>query len=88
MSFEVTSWGGHTGFVSGRFLVRNREIATSESERMQCSKGGCQALRLYGERNICSGEIVLFEPIIVQQRRAGVHHGPPHNARKQKTIGM
>src|SRR5579864_6908033 len=31
---------------------------------------------------------MLLEPVVVQQRRARMHHGPPHHTRKQETAGL
>src|SRR5262245_17126898 len=31
---------------------------------------------------------MLLEPVVVQQRRTRMHHGPPHDTGKQETAGM
>ena len=44
-------------------------------------------LRLDGERHVGAGEPVLREQVVVEDRRARVHHRPAHDAGEQETIG-
>src|SRR5215813_3717479 len=53
---------------------------------MQRAQGSCESLRLDRERQIGSGQLALLEPVVVEQRRPGMHDGPAHDAGKQETI--
>src|SRR5205814_6347549 len=68
-------------------LVRQRQIATGKSKRMQRAEGGLETRRRDRERDIRSSQMMLLKPVVVQHRRAGMHDGPPHDTRQQETVG-
>jgi hypothetical protein len=68
------------------FLMWNRQVAAGKAERRQRAQRRAQAVGLDRQRQVAAGELVLREPVIVQGRRARMHHRPAHQARKQETI--
>ena len=70
------------------FLVRDRQIAAREAQRRQRTQCRPELARLDRQRNVAASELVVLEPVVVQMRRARMHHRPAHHAGKQETIGM
>ena len=70
------------------FLVRDRQVAARESQGVKRAQGGDEALGPDRERHVGSGQVVPFEPVAVQHRRARVHDGPAHDAGQQEAIGV
>src|SRR5262249_18368076 len=69
-------------------LVRDGQVAAGETERWQRPQGGAQMFGLDGQRHVGACEAVLGKPIIVQFRRARMHHRIAHHAGEQEAIRM
>ena len=50
------------------------------------ARKAAEALRRNGKRQVGAGKPVLGEPIIVQARRARMHHRPAHHAGEQEAV--
>ena len=70
------------------FLVRDRQVAAGKAERGERAQRRAELTGLDGERHVAALEPVLLEPVVVQLRRARVHHRPAHDAGEQETIGV
>ena len=73
--------------VKRRLLVRNGQVAAGKSECCKRMQGRAQPFGRDSERQIAAGQAVAREPIIVQLRRARMHHRKPHDAGEQEAIG-
>jgi hypothetical protein len=69
-------------------LVRNGQVAAGEAERRERPQRGALAVCLDGKRQVAADQPVLRQPLIVQLRRAGMHHREAHQAGQQEAVRM
>jgi hypothetical protein len=71
-----------------RLLVRDRHVDTREAEGMQRAQRRGQGPGLDRQRHVTALQPVLREPVVVDHRRARMHHRPAHHAGQQELLGL
>ena len=67
-------------------LVRNCQVAAGEVQGGQAAKRRGQFFGRQWKKDVFARQAGLVEPIVVHERRAGMHHGPAHDT--DQVVGL